>query len=71
MPLIVITGNPCSGKTTRSLELKEYFERRLKSDGQNVEIISESDAIIKAGYDKNVFYAGQSKSENVKLVHDT
>lgn len=58
MPLIVITGNPCSGKTSRSLELKEYFEKRLRN-GQNVEIVSETDAIIKAGYDKNVFYAGQ------------
>jgi len=60
MPLIVITGVPCSGKTTRSFELKEYFENRLKSNGQNVEIISECDAITNAGYDKNTFYAGQS-----------
>lgn len=59
MPLIILTGVPCSGKTTRSLELKKYFEDRLKSSGQNVEIISEYDAIIKAGYDKNVFYAGK------------
>lgn len=60
MPLIVITGIPCSGKTTRSLELKKYFENKLKSNGQNVEIINECDAITKVGYDKNTFYAGQS-----------
>lgn len=58
MPLIVITGNPCSGKTTRSLELRDYFEKKLEGTGQNVEIISESDAITAAGYDKNIFYAG-------------
>jgi len=61
MPLIIVTGGPCSGKTTRSLELKKYFEDKLKNSGQNVEIISEHDAIIKAGYDKNVFYAGKIK----------
>lgn len=59
MPLIIITGGPCSGKTTRSLELKNYFENRFKNSGQTVEIISEHDAIIKAGYDKNTFYAGK------------
>lgn len=61
MPLIIVTGGPCSGKTTRSLELKKYFENRLKNSGQNIEIISEYDAIIKAGYDKNAFYAGKMK----------
>lgn len=66
MPLIVITGVPCSGKTTRSIELKSYFEEKLKGSGQNVEIICENDAIIQAGYDKNVYFAGKSKS-GVKL----
>lgn len=65
MPLIVITGNPCSGKTSRSLELKEYFEKRLRN-GQNVEIVSETDAIIKAGYDKNVFYADSKKEKAIR-----
>lgn len=63
MPLIVITGIPCSGKTTRSLELKSYFETKLKDSGQSVELISESDAIIQAGHDKNTYFAGKSKSE--------
>ncbi|XP_032668076.1 protein KTI12 homolog [Odontomachus brunneus] len=66
MPLIVITGNPCSGKTTRSLELKNYFEKRLKGTEQSVEIISESDAIITAGYDKNMFYADSKKEKAVR-----
>lgn len=59
MPLIVITGIPCSGKTTRSLELKNYFEEKLKDSGQHVEIINESDAINQAGYNKNVYFAGK------------
>ncbi|XP_014476380.1 PREDICTED: protein KTI12 homolog [Dinoponera quadriceps] len=66
MPLIVITGNPCSGKTTRGLELKDYFKKRLESTGQSVEIISESDAIVTAGYDKNTFYADSKKEKAVR-----
>ncbi|XP_025154615.1 protein KTI12 homolog isoform X2 [Harpegnathos saltator] len=66
MPLIVITGNPCSGKTTRSLEIKDYFEKKLKATGQSIEIISESDAIVTAGYDKNVFYADSKKEKTVR-----
>ena len=54
MPLLVITGIPCSGKTTRTSELKEYFEKRHKK----VEVISEVEAIKKAGYDKNTYFAG-------------
>lgn len=54
MPLIVITGIPCSGKTTRTSELKQYFENRQKK----VEVISELEAIQKAGYDKNTYFAG-------------
>lgn len=65
MPLIVITGIPCSGKTTRSLELKSHFEEKLKGSGQNVEIINENNAIIQAGYNKNVYFAGKSKSEDI------
>lgn len=55
MPLIIITGVPCSGKTTRTSELKEYFENKA---GKNVEVISEVDVLMKAGYDRNTFYAG-------------
>lgn len=67
MPLIVVTGIPCSGKTTRSIELKNYFEEKLKDSGQNVEIISEGDAITQAGYDKNVYFAGKSRSEDISV----
>lgn len=56
MPLIIITGIPCSGKTTRCTELKEYFENKAN---KKVEIIRETDFVSKAGFDKNTFYAGQ------------
>lgn len=55
MPLIILTGIPSSGKTTRANELKDYFESKRD---KKVEIISEVDAIVKAGYDKNKFYSG-------------
>ncbi|XP_011876466.1 PREDICTED: protein KTI12 homolog [Vollenhovia emeryi] len=66
MPLIVVTGIPCSGKTTRSVELKSYFEEKLKDSGQSVEIISESDAISQAGHDKNVYFADSKKEKAVR-----
>jgi len=61
MPLIIVTGFPCSGKTNRTIELKEYFEKRFQDNepSRKVEIITEHDTIIKMGYDKNEFYAGQ------------
>ncbi|KOC68668.1 Protein KTI12 like protein [Habropoda laboriosa] len=63
MPLIIITGIPCSGKTTRTSELKEYFINRA---GKNVKIINEIDVVTKAGFDKNAFYAeGCSEIYNV------
>ena len=54
MPLIIITGIPCSGKTTRTSELKEYFINK----GKNVEVINEIDIVTKRGFDRNKFYAG-------------
>ncbi|XP_030751476.1 protein KTI12 homolog [Sitophilus oryzae] len=64
MPLIVITGVPCSGKTTRSNELKQFFEEQ----GKDVHIISEYDQIIKAGFDKNAFYADSNKEKRVRGI---
>ena len=63
MPLIIITGVPCSGKTTRTSELKEYFENKA---GRNVEVISEVDVLTKAGYDRNTFYADSKKEKSVR-----
>jgi len=58
MPLIIVTGFPCSGKTSRSIELKKHFEEKFQNSDRKVEIITEHDTIIKMGYDKNAFYAG-------------
>lgn len=49
MPLIVIVGSGFTGKTTRALELKDYFIKM----GKKVEIISDSD-------DVNLAYKGKS-----------
>lgn len=54
MPLVVISGIPSSGKTTRTLELKEYFSNR----GKVVHIVSEEEQVAKAGFDKKQFYLG-------------
>lgn len=54
MPVIIITGIPCSGKTTRTTELQEYFRKA----GKNVEVLSEISIITKTGFDRNKFYAG-------------
>ncbi|XP_043278832.1 protein KTI12 homolog [Venturia canescens] len=63
MPLIIITGIPASGKTTRAQELKDYFEQKK---GKKVEIISEVDTIAKSGYDKNTFYSDSKKEKGVR-----
>jgi protein KTI12 len=39
MPLIVICGRPCTGKTTRALEIKAYIEANVKD--MDVVIINE------------------------------
>ncbi|XP_008560096.1 protein KTI12 homolog [Microplitis demolitor] len=63
MPLIIITGLPNSGKTTRGIELKNYFEN---VHNKKVEIISELQTIVKAGYDKNTFYADSKKEKAIR-----
>ncbi|KAF7274384.1 hypothetical protein GWI33_012952 [Rhynchophorus ferrugineus] len=62
MPLIVVTGVPCSGKTTRAEELKRFFE----AQGKEVHIISEYSQIVKAGFDKNAFYADSNKEKHIR-----
>lgn len=62
MPLIVITGIPSSGKTTRSIELKTFFEEHDKE----VHIVSENEQIKKAGFEKNSFYADSNKEKHIR-----
>jgi len=51
MPFIILCGFPCSGKTSRSLELKEYFE---KTKRLRTVIISEHDRELQ----RNFLYSG-------------
>ncbi|OAD55384.1 Protein KTI12 like protein [Eufriesea mexicana] len=62
MPVIIITGIPCSGKTTRTTELQEYFIKAEK----NVEVISEINIITKTGFDRNRFYADSKNEKSVR-----
>lgn len=62
MPLIILSGYPCSGKTTRTTELEQYFCGR----GKNVKIISENDSINKAGFEPNEFYADSQKEKQIR-----
>jgi protein KTI12 len=32
MALVTISGYPCSGKTTRALQIRDAFEKRLSDD---------------------------------------
>lgn len=48
MPLIIITGGPCSGKSTRAQALYEYFQTK----SMPVQIITDNNL------DRNSVYAG-------------
>lgn len=62
MPLIVICGLPSSGKSVRANELREYFSSRVKA----VKVISENDAVPRAGYAKNEYFADSQKEKVVR-----
>ena len=51
MPLIIMCGYPCSGKTRRTEELKEYFE---KQRGKTVRLVGDHTI----GVDRNNTYSG-------------
>ncbi|KAH8366936.1 hypothetical protein KR200_005368 [Drosophila serrata] len=60
MPIVVITGLPASGKSTRSRQVRDYFIQR----GKKVHLISENEAVPKALFGKNQ-HAGDSQKEKV------
>lgn len=60
MPIVVVTGLPASGKSTRSRQLRDYFIQR----GKKVHLISENEAVPKALFGKNQ-HAGDSQKEKV------
>ena len=57
MPLIVMWGRPCSGKTTRALQIKAYFEEEHKKE---VVLLNEEEL----KFDKNEYYL-DSNSEKI------
>lgn len=62
MPLIILTGFPCSGKTKRTQELVDFFHERDKT----VHVVSENLAIPKAGFTKNEYFADSQKEKIVR-----
>lgn len=59
-----MSGIPCSGKTTRSVELKKFFEEL----GTEVIIVSEFEQFKKAGFEKNAFYADSNKEKHIRSL---
>lgn len=45
MPLIMLTGFPCAGKTKRALELAEYFKANVPA-AKNVIVINDENLNI-------------------------
>lgn len=64
MPLIIITGVPSSGKTTRVNELKHYFQE----SNREIHIVSEYEQTIKAGFDKNSLYQDSAKEKHIRAI---
>uniref|UniRef100_A0A8C7XPN2 Protein KTI12 homolog n=1 Tax=Oryzias sinensis TaxID=183150 RepID=A0A8C7XPN2_9TELE len=59
MPLVVICGYPCSGKTKRAEELKEYFDRNTE---RKVYIVGDG----ALGVERNTVYADSQKEKEVR-----
>ncbi|KAG4072169.1 hypothetical protein HA402_015668 [Bradysia odoriphaga] len=62
MPLIIISGLPSSGKSTRALQLQQFFTKQ----GKISKIVSENVFIPKAGYQKNEYFADSQKEKIVR-----
>ncbi|XP_053664339.1 protein KTI12 homolog [Anopheles marshallii] len=63
MPLIVITGLPRSGKTTRAKELDKYFTENGKGP---VHIVSEADCIVRSGYGVKESFIDTTKEKQIR-----
>ncbi|XP_030621903.1 protein KTI12 homolog [Chanos chanos] len=61
MPLIIMCGYPCSGKSRRADELKEYF---TQNTDRKVHIVG--DEVL--GIDKNSVYADSQSEKNVRAA---
>ena len=66
MPLIIITGYPCSGKTTRALEVKKLLEAKAKAttaEPIKIEIINDESLHIPKSAYKGTFFLGNTSSK--------
>lgn len=63
MPLIVLSGILSSGKTSRALELYEYFMYKCN---KNVHLINDNLFINKAGFNKNDYYNSPDKEKQLR-----
>ncbi|XP_047004061.1 protein KTI12 homolog isoform X1 [Schistocerca americana] len=63
MPLIIITGYPSSGKTTRASQLKEYFEERMK---KTVHTVNEETVMKTMGEDRNSLFTDSAKEKALR-----
>ncbi|XP_056622411.1 protein KTI12 homolog [Triplophysa dalaica] len=59
MPLVVLCGYPCSGKTRRAHELRDYFSQNTE---RKVHVIGDEDQ----GIDKNSVYSDSQKEKNLR-----
>uniref|UniRef100_A0A8D9BMG9 Protein KTI12 homolog n=1 Tax=Cacopsylla melanoneura TaxID=428564 RepID=A0A8D9BMG9_9HEMI len=64
MPLIILTGYPCSGKTKRSEEIKKYFEDQNLTN--KIVHIKDNETIQKAGFSKTELYASAQKEKEIR-----
>ncbi|XP_007235727.3 protein KTI12 homolog [Astyanax mexicanus] len=59
MPLIIMCGHPCSGKTRRAQELKDYFTEKT---GRKVYTVGDEGL----GVDRNSVYADSQSEKNLR-----
>uniref|UniRef100_W8BBA7 Protein KTI12 homolog n=1 Tax=Ceratitis capitata TaxID=7213 RepID=W8BBA7_CERCA len=62
MPMIIISGLPASGKTTRAKSLQKFFTDK----GKKVHLISENISIPHAGFAKNEYFEDSQKEKQVR-----
>ncbi|XP_055593515.1 protein KTI12 homolog [Uranotaenia lowii] len=62
MPLVIVTGLPSSGKSTRAEQIKHCLENR----GKTVNIVSEENCIQLAGFEKNDMFRDSQKEKMVR-----
>lgn len=65
MPLVLMCGYPCSGKSTRSQEIKKLFEEEHK---KNVYIVSDDDVIKSCGTNKHDLYLNSPKEKEIRGI---